>query len=156
MKNQFGTLKTSTASLALATTPVVTTMIQNVVSIVFDGDLIAKTNGDTASSRAWLVQVVDIALAAPTRRSFVLELRSALQAVQGVASVRLTAAGHTTSREVTARDSIRTLDSNLRLRLRRSTKPRTHLRVLVEVEAQSLLATGEAMATADALSVQAV
>ena len=158
MTAQFNSLVTSTCSSPLAAAPVSSTltMTDHVISIVFSSDVVANAKGDASTSnRTWLVHVVDIELASPTRRSFVLELQTALQAVQGTASVRLTTAGQTTSREVTAKDSPRELDGTLRLRIPRSTKPKTHLRVLVEVTAQTLNAAGEAMAGADVLDVRA-
>jgi hypothetical protein len=157
MANQFNTLTAADVTATSAVTPDQVRMVENVISLPFQGDVVARVDSaDAPANRhTWLLRVVDVILSAPTRRPFAVWADISLQATQGHALARITVDGHTTSRQIRAGSEPRAFGTSLRLAIRRSTYPRDRLRVLVWVEASSPVAGGEAQAAVDAIDIQA-
>lgn len=157
MANHFATLTIADVSCAAATTPAQFRMVNNVISLPFQGDVVARADGAEipANQHAWLLRTVDVILTAPTRRPFAVRADISLQATQGQALARITVDGQTTSRQIRAAGPPRAFNTSLRLAIRRSTYPRDRLRLLVWVEASSAVAGGEAQAVVDAIDIQA-
>jgi hypothetical protein len=157
MANLLNTLAVADITSSAVATPAQVRVTENVISTPFLGDVVAQVNGAAApaDSQTWLLRVVDVILTAPTRRPFVVQASTSLQAMQGHALVRITVDGHTTSRQLRAGSAPRALNASLRLAIRRSAHPRDRLRVLLWVEAGSADAGGEAQAMVDAIDIQA-
>ncbi len=157
MANPFATLTVADIPATAAVTLAQVRLAENVISMPFQGDAVARVDGaaSPASRHTWLLRAVDVILAAPTRRPFVVQAAISLQAMQGHALARITVDGHTTSRQIRAESVPRAFDTSFRLAIRRSTYPRDRLRLLIWVEASSAMVGGEAEAGVNSIDIQA-
>lgn len=157
MANPFDTLNVADIPATAAATPAQVSLAENVISMPFQGDVVARVDGaaSAVNRHTWLLRAVDVILTAPTRRPFVVQAAISLQAMHGHALARITVDGHNTSRQIRADSAPRVIGTNLRLAIRRSTYPRDRLRLLVWVEASSTVVGGEAQAVVDAIDIQA-
>lgn len=153
----FDTLTVADLAAPVGAAPAQVRLVENVISTPFQGDVVARVDGaaSPASRHTWLLRAVDVILAAPTRRPFVVQAAISLQAMQGHALARITVDGHTTSRQLRAEGVPRAFDTSLRLAIRRSTYPRDRLRLLIWVEASSAMVGGEAEAGVNSIDIQA-
>lgn len=157
MANPFDTLTVADIPASAAVTPVQVRLAEKVISMPFQGDVVARVEGaaSPASRHTWLLRAVDVILAAPTRRPFAVQAAISLHAMQGHALARITVDGQTTSRQIRADSAPRAFNTSLRLAIRRSTYPRDRLRLLIWVEASSTVVGGEAQAGVDSIDIQA-
>ena len=111
-------------------------------------------DGDT--KHTWASQVIDVHLAAPTRRPFTVTASGSINAIGAAnASARISVGGQTTVREVRSRTEMREMTTGLKLHVKRSSQPRDRLRVLLWVEANSEAAGAQASAAIDSCDIQA-
>jgi hypothetical protein len=158
MTTRFQTLTLTTCDSAQATTPEQVRLVDDVISLPFDGQLHSDAVPSYASADArhvWRMAVVDVLLPATTRRPFVVNVKAALHALHGHALVRISADGRTTSRQVLAGTEMKSADLTLRLHIRRSTQARDRLRLHLWTEANASTENGEAQASVDAVDVMA-
>ena len=156
MTPRFQTLTLSTCASTQATTPAQVRLVDDVISLPFDGLLCADAVTPYASADArhvWRLAMVDVLLPTATRRPFAVNVKAALHALHGHALVRISADGRTTSRQVLAGTEMKSADLTLRLHIRRSTQARDRLRLHLWTEAKASADSGEAQATVDAVNV---
>ena len=158
MTTRFQTLTLATCTSAQATTPAQVRLVDDVISLPFDGQLHSDAVPPYASADArhvWRMAVVDVLLPTATRRPFVVNVKAAMHAMHGHALVRISADGRTTSRQVLAGAAMKSVDLTFSLHIRRSTQTRDRLRLHLWTEANASAGNGEAQATVDAVDVLA-
>lgn len=157
MTQRFQTLSLVTCANEQASSPASVTMIDNVISVLLDGQTRAwaalKPQAD--ARQAWRMTVVDVHLPTPTRRPFLVQIRAAMNAMRGHALVRISTEGRTTSRQLSAGLEPKAAELNISLHIRRSPQPRDRLRLHVWTEANVQADGGEAEAAVEAIDVLA-
>ena len=158
MPPRFQTLTLTTCASAQAATPAQVRLVDDVISLPFDGQVCADVVPPYSSADArhvWRMAVLDVLLPTATRRPFVVNVKAAMHALHGHALVRISADGRTTSRQVLAVTEMKSADLTLRLHIRRSSQTRDRLRLHLWTEAKASAENGEAQATVDAVNVLA-
>ncbi len=158
MPPRFQTLTLATCTSAQAATPAQVRLVDDVISLPFDGQLCADVVPPYSSADArhvWRMAVVDVFLPTATRRPFVVNVKAAMHALHGHALVRLSADGRTTSRQVLAGAAMKSVDLTFSLHIHRSTQTRDRLRLHLWTEAKASAENGEAQATVDVVDVLA-
>lgn len=129
---------------------------QRVISVLFDDLKAEALPAAQATADGWNLRLIDIKLASPTRRAFVLTANCALMAIgQTSVSARLSVNGQTTVRQVRSNGELREMNAMLKLHVKRSPYPRDSLRIVLMVEAESRSTNGDGLAVIDGCDVLA-
>lgn len=154
MSTHYKAVKSAGLASTAASTPASFKMHADQLAVMFGGETKAEALPEDPNLRqVWKMQIVDIALPAPTRRPFKVRANIDLQCIVGTSLARITVDGHTTSRQLLSIEDSKSFTGYVQLNLRRSTIMRDRIRVVLWTEAECQTATGAALAEIESVAV---
>ena len=154
MSTHYKAVKTAGLANTATATPASFKIHGDQLAVIFSGETKAQALPEYPNlHKVWKIQIVDIALPAPTRRPFKVRANIDLQCLVGTSLARITVDGHTTSRQLRSTEDSKSFTGYMQLNLRRSTITRDCVRVVLWTEAECQIANGAALAEIGSLAV---